>query len=162
MNYMAAYDAPSLEPECLPDRRLYFNYDAKRAGRAIADLQVESLQYIMVLRPVKLLGMTCDVTFGGGPAQRLFGGWERFGVRERDEMVALDSADTVVIESPVIEDGESEDLVQWFAEHQAAAERAIETGPSPRDDVDYGEVVLARRGGIRSRSWRGAGTMRRR
>jgi hypothetical protein len=159
MNYMRTYDDLPALPDCSPDRRLYLNFDKKRAGRALADLHLENVQHVMIVS-AKVISRTCDVTLIGDPLQRLFTAWDW-----APPELAPHGAEVIgsaAIAAVSVEDDESEDLVQWFAEHQAAAERSIEAGSMTRVDDDLqGEVILARRGGLRSRSWRGGGTMRR-
>lgn len=159
MNFMTAYEAPLAQPDCPPIRGRYLNFDAKRPGRELADLHLENMRHFVV-QPYNVIGKTCDVTFVvAEPLRGLFTWWDW----DAHDLALLSEAEAVGITSAPIEDEDEDvELVQWFSEQQAAAERAIEAGPAPRDDVDQGEVILARRGGLRSRSWRGGSTMRRR
>lgn len=159
MNYMTMSDPPPAPPECPTARRQYLNFDAKRVGRALADLHLESTRHIIMVMPLPTIDMACGVTFVGAPLQRLFANWDW----DWDaQALGMFGGVEAVVSTPPAEDDASEDLVQWFAEQQATAEQAVATGGTREDDLDEGEVILARQGGLRSNSWRGGGTMRRR
>jgi hypothetical protein len=156
MNYMTAHEAAPAQPDCPHVRGRYLNFDAKRAGRELADLRLENVRHVIV-QPYNLSGK-CDVPLVvAEPLRGLFTWWDW----DAHDLSLLTEAEIVEIPSAPSED-EDAALVQWFSEHQVAAQRAIEAGTAAPRNIDQGEVVLARRGGLRSMSWRGAGTMRRR
>jgi hypothetical protein len=76
MNYMPVYDDQCAEPEFPFGRRLSCNFDTKRAGRAIANLHLETVGSSVMIVPDKLLGRTCDVTLVSDPLQSMITRWD--------------------------------------------------------------------------------------
>lgn len=166
MNYMAAPDAQPTQPDCPPIRGQYLNFDAKRVGRAVADLHLGSVSNVTIL-PYKAytvaLSTTCDFAFGDLPAC-LYTWWDW----DAHDLALLHDAEAeslAIGSEPIEEEDADAELVQWFTEQQSVAEQAIgfATSSIPSSAAEpQDEVILASHSGLRSGSWRGGGTMRRR
>ncbi len=163
MTYMTAHDAQPTQPDCPPVRGQYLNFDAKRAGRAVADLHLENVRHLMILpynAYTVALGTTCDVTFGE-PLGGLFAWWDWDA---HDLALLCDAeAEPLAIGSEHIEDQDT-DLVQWFIDGEAEAKESLRGGSfaAQHDPEPSGEPIRTLRDGLRSQSWRGGGTMHRR
>ena len=176
MNYMpSTADTSPSEPDCPQVRRQYLDFEEKRAGRAVADAQIDDYLWFA---QAKSYDAACVAVIGGGstiafgdPLQGLFG-WLTWnaGQWNASRLNALlgdaepeTELDVLTIMQWPVEDEDAE-LVDWFVAERAVAERSISAYPAAlaRGDEAHGEAILARPGGLRSRSWRGGGTMRRR
>jgi hypothetical protein len=141
------------------------DFDAKRAGRAVVNLHLESgverdtLIYYkpmglkLVVVPTHMLIMRPTPTLA-----------ERDASWDLDESLWPVGAD--VDAERVVGSAEDPDMgvIQWFAKHQAEAkESMLADAPTVADAAEsQDEAILTRRKGRRSSSWRGGGTMRRR
>lgn len=157
---MSGHQFSPTRPECLPDYPPYVNFERKRAGRAVVEsYQVRGVGDILGVFKVVI------VAIGEGRASETHWAIPTWRELTAPHVVGLIApAKVPVIDTPIDEDEEdaSEQLANWFANHQAAAERSLKDSTSARLDEEQDEVILARRGGLRSRAWRGGGTMRRR
>jgi hypothetical protein len=160
MNMLAQHhrESPQQAPvETLP----MLDFGAKRAGRAVADLQ--GLKFTA-------LG-ACAQTIYRGQAlwQRVLAGYVKVQHRtwaDSEHAVLLIRGATTEMEpvSTVEDDDVEADLVQWFIEGQSEAEESLqaESLAAHNDPEQSGEPIRALRVGLRSQSWRGGGTMHRR
>jgi hypothetical protein len=161
MSYMPAHDFSPVQSECQPDRPLYLNFESKRAGRAVA----ESCGYDGLIGGGYLVAVVYS-GHGHDPCWDVpsVGGWHRRAVRfiGQEDMSLLGVS---VEESEPEREAASDSLADWFAEQQRAATASYVGRVAPITEAGYegeGELILGRRGGLRSRAWRGGGTMRRR
>jgi len=146
---------------CTAERgALFLNVGTWRAGRAVADAQEHLAQDALPLNVIAaaMVRGSCDrvIEVVGWPgvlgAHHLAPG--EYILDDAAEYVAIEEADETQADAG---------LVRWFVEQQAAAAASHVGRAAPTaDPASEGELILARSGGLRSRAWRGGGTMRRR
>lgn len=135
-----------------PSSGMILNVGAKRAGRAYADLH-EFLAHAAfgffgasIVAPTRVYG-------GGIVSEPVF---QKYRLADDDLIPAEAAPPRAGIDA-------DESVARWFTEQQAAAEDSHVGRVAPTaDPATEGELILERRGGLRSRAWRGGGTMRRR
>ncbi|HUB73077.1 MAG TPA: hypothetical protein VL979_03435 [Solirubrobacteraceae bacterium] len=159
MSYMPAHDFSPVQAECPPDRPLYLNFESKRAGRAVAescgyDRLIGGSHLVAVIYSGHVYDPCWDVPSAGG--------WHGRTVTFVGEE-GMSLLGTSVEESEREPEATTDPLVDWFAEQQLAAAASYVGRAAPTTEPgSEGEAILGRRGGLRSRAWRGGGTMRRR
>lgn len=144
----------SAQPIPKTDDWRILNFDATRAGRAVANAALIAIsvhgfnwsQSVPRLRP--------DLQSGAAPYRT----WDELGLRP------LSTLDPPVETTPgMIETAKELDagLVSWFTKHQEEAERSLEQA-APVDAPEPEDEPILTSGRRRSSSWRGGGTMQRR